>query len=207
MLSNSSGGLNSSGRQRGQPAGVAQAVRSAGGRGQADREQEGTGIGTSCQFDEFGSRDADLLGDRQILPSGAIKATQLQPRWSRGHHDSPQRLDMLIGNMDQPACGVRTDPAQRSTIASMEETIRQTGRDARNCSHIIDTERAACHQISQLRSERSGINPVIASPLVLAKHCHTTSPSSSPLSVEGFVKGPNVNGFLKLANFCGAAGY
>jgi hypothetical protein len=58
-----------------------------------------------------------------------------------------------------------------------------------------------------LRSERSGINPVIASPLVLAKRCHTTSPSSSPLSVEGFAKGPNVNGVLKLANFCGAAGY
>jgi hypothetical protein len=207
MLSNSSGGLNSLGRQRGQPAGVAQTVRSAGGRGQADREQEGTGIGTSCQFDEFGSRDADSLGDRQILPSCAIKATQLQPPWSRGHHDSPQCLDMLIGNTDQPACGVRTDPTQLSTIASMEETIRQTGRDARNGGHIINTERAACHQISQLRSERSGINPVIASPLVLAKRCHTTSPSSSPLSVEGFAKGPNVNGVLKLANFCGAAGY
>jgi hypothetical protein len=207
MLSNSSGGPVSSGRQRGQSAGVAGAVRSAGGRGQADREQERTGIGTSCQFDEFRSCDPDSLGDRQILPSGAIKATQLQPRWSRGHHDSPQRLDMLIGNMDQPACGIRTDPAQRSTIASMEETIRQTGRDARNCRYIIDTERAACHQISQLRSERPGINPVIASPLLLAKPCHTTSPSSSPLSVEGFAKGPNVNGVLKLANFFGAAGY
>jgi hypothetical protein len=58
-----------------------------------------------------------------------------------------------------------------------------------------------------LRPERSGINPVIASPLVLAKHCHTTFPSSSPLSVEGFAKGPNVNGVRKLANSCGAAGY
>jgi hypothetical protein len=55
-----------------------------------------------------------------------------------------------------------------------------------------------------LRSERPGINPVIASPLLLAKPCHTTSPSSSPLSVEGFAKGPNVNGVLKLANFFGA---
>ena len=91
---------NSSGGQRGQSAAVAQTVGSAGGRGQADREQEGTSIGTSRQFDELGSRDADSLSDRQILPSGAIQATQLQPRWSGRHHDSPQRLDMLVGNLD-----------------------------------------------------------------------------------------------------------
>jgi len=89
----------------------------------------------------------------------------------------------------------------------MEETIRQAGRDARNRSHIIDTEGAACHQITQLRSERSGINPVIISPCALSEHCHTQSPSSNPLSVEGFAKGPDVNGSLKLAKSCRVDGF
>jgi hypothetical protein len=114
---------------------------------------------------------------------------------------------MLIGYLDQPACRVGTDPAQRSTVSPMKETIRQAGRDARNGSHIIDTQGAACHQISQLRSERSGINPVIVNPNAVGEHCHTKSPSSNPLSVEGFAKGPDVNGSLKLAKSCGMDGY
>ena len=83
----------------------------------------------------------------------------------------------------------------------MQKTIGQAGGDPRNGSHVIDTQRAACHEIAQLRSERPSIDPLIAYFLALGERCHTHVPSSKPLLVEGFAKGPDVNADRKLARF------
>ena len=177
---------------------AAQAVLSPRGRGEPNRKQEGTALGTGCQVDELRSSDSYPLGDREIFPACTVEATQVQPCRGGGHHDLSQCLNLLIGNLDQPACRVGADPTQLPPIASVQETIGQAGGDPRNCGHIIDAERATRHQIPQLRSERPSVNPLIANSLALGEHSHTDVPSSKPLYVEGFAKGPDVNADRKL---------
>ena len=108
---------------RGQLAAVAHAIFSAGRRRQSNGKQEGAGICTGGQFDQFGSRNADPLGDRRIFPARTTQPAQLNSCWSGRHHDSSQRLHMLVGNLNQPACRLGTDPAYWPTVTPMEEPI------------------------------------------------------------------------------------
>jgi hypothetical protein len=82
----------------------------------------------------------------------------------------------LIRDLDQPECRLGTDAAQRPTVSSIKEPIGQTDRNARNGCDIVETERATCHQVPQLRPERARINPSIGRPTAIGEPRHTTAP-------------------------------
>jgi hypothetical protein len=83
---------------------------------------------------------------------------------------------MLIRNLDQPARSVRADPTQWAPVSSVQQTVSQTGRDAGNSGHLLDAERAACHQIPQLSPKRPRIDPLTGSFIARGEQSHTSLP-------------------------------
>src|SRR5687767_12625930 len=88
---------------------------------------------------------------------------------------------MLVGNLDQPTGRVRADSPQRATVWSMEQTPGQSGRDPSNRSHVLNAERAGCHQVAQLGPKWPRINPVIANLTLFGerRHSYVLSPKPS----------------------------
>jgi hypothetical protein len=153
-----------------------QAVFGASGRGQANSEQQGTRNSTGRQFDQFRGRGAYPLSKRWILPAHAMETSQLLSCWASGHHNPPQRLHLLVGNLNQPLGRLRADPPQKPAVSSVQQAIGESRGDPGDRSHVVDAERAACHQVLQMGAKRPCIHPSAGTVVTFGKQRHISCP-------------------------------